>query len=134
MVTITISPAAWHATGSLKAEGHAYHGKEGEDLVCAALTALMDGLAANLREIPGLSFRREAKPGFVYMRWSRDHGDCVKDANRVAWHFYRALDTMGRAYPDAVRVKWVNQEYYKGRRKRNEAERRDHGSDKPAAK
>lgn len=114
MVSITITPGAWHATGSLKAEGHAGHGPQGEDLVCAAVTALLDGLAANLREVPGLAFRRETKSGFLYMRWSRDHGsDCIRDANRAVWHFYVALKEFGEAYPDAVRVRWNKQQYYR---------------------
>ena len=114
MVRITFRPASWHGTGSVKAEGHAEHGPQGEDLVCAAVTALVEGLAANLREVPGLAFRREARSGFLYMRWSRDHGsDCIKDANRAAWHFYRALEALARSYPEAVSVRWLKQEYYK---------------------
>lgn len=135
MINITITPAAWHATGSLKAEGHAYHGKEGEDLVCAAVTALVEGLAENLMEIDGVTFRRDVRPGWVYMRWTRANGsDGIKEANKAAWFFHRALAGMAKSYPDAVRVRWIKQEYYNGRRRQNEIERRDHRSDKPAAK
>lgn len=134
MVNITITPAAWHACGSLKAEGHAGHGPEGADLVCAAVTVLIEGLASNLKEIFGLNIKREVKPGFIYMRWTRASGsDCIKEANKAAWHFYVALKELGEAYPDAVRVRWNRQEYFKGRGKRNETQRRDHRSDKPAS-
>ena len=134
MVNITITPALWHATGSLKAEGHAMQGPVGEDLVCAGLTALMHGLAANLREIRGIQFRGDDRPGWLCMRWTRDNGsDGIHEANKAAWHFYRALDAMSKEYPDAVRVRWVSQQYYKGRKKRNETERRDHRSDKSAS-
>jgi uncharacterized protein YsxB (DUF464 family) len=116
MVRITFRPASWHGTGSVKAEGHAEHGPQGEDLVCAAVTALVEGFAANLDYIPGLQQTRRVGNGVEELRWYHQyHGghNGVQEANSAAWHFYRALEALAKAYPEAVSVRWLKQEYYK---------------------
>ena len=127
MVNITIRPAAWHAGGFLKAEGHAGKREDGGgvDPVCAACTALFEGLAVNLHDMAGIAVMRRAKSGLYDLRWTKEyHGSTPQSlhaANSAAWNFYKALDALSRTYPDAVRVRWDKAEYMKpgkGRPKR----------------
>ena len=131
MVNIKIRPAAWHAAGSLKADGHAGRLEEGTgiDLVCASVSTLLEGLAVNLTEMAGITTKLRQEAGNYSIRWSREyHGakpNALSDANSAAWHFYRALSALAKTYPDNVSVRWIKQEYIKpgkGRPKRNETE------------
>lgn len=134
MVQIKITPAARHASGTLTATGHALTAPEGRDLVCAAVTALVDGLAANLTDTHGITLQRRIDAERLQMRWTRtDSGDGIHEANSAAWHFFRALKQMSRAYPEALTVEWQQQRYYGGGRK-HETQRRDQRSAGPAAK
>lgn len=113
MINITIKPAVWHAAGFLRATGHAGTAPAGQDLLCAAVTALVDGLAANLQAVHGVSVSRKAENGAYVLRWTREKGvDGLKDANSAAWHAYVALRALAKEYPEAVKAAWVKQEYY----------------------
>lgn len=106
MIEIVIMPATMHEAGRLTADGHAMTGEPGRDLICAAVTALVDGLAANLQECWDVHTVRRASSGHVLLTWAKSDraGRGLRRANDAAGFAYTALKALAEAYPRAVRV------------------------------
>ena len=76
----------------VEARGHAGAGPKGEDLVCAAVTALVLTLKANAEATGG---RGEVGPGFARVRGGQD---TQRDFRAVC----RGFEILSRAFPRAV--------------------------------
>lgn len=109
MVKIRIKPAARLEGGYLIAEGHAGCGPRGADPVCAAITALIEGLAANLKETWDVHVSREAKDGDLVLRWNKSdkEGRGLRRANDAAGFTYISLRALEMAWPKALHVEKI---------------------------
>lgn len=103
MVNIIIKPATGTESGTAVATGHA--GKA-PDMVCAAVTTLMEALAANLDNCWDVKVTRRWEPGHMELRWTKTdrQGNGLRRANDAAGFTYTALRALSGAYPEAVRV------------------------------
>ena len=79
----------------VEAKGHAGTGPKGEDLVCAAVTALVLTLKANAEATGG---RGEVGPGFARIRGGQN---AQGDFRAVC----RGFEILSRAFPQAVRYR-----------------------------
>ena len=92
MLRVECSPRAL----ALRVEGHAYRGKPGEDIVCAAASALVYALAGRLRETGRLE-RFQSAPGYAEIAGS---GDCAREFALVRC----GLELLARQYPGRVEI------------------------------
>lgn len=106
MIDIKITPGAYHANGRLTATGHAGAVKEGFDPVCCAVSALIDGLLANLGGIYGLKVLVRDGNGKLDLSWIQENrdGHAMEMANRSANWAKNALKALAERYPQNVRV------------------------------
>ena len=100
MINITFHPD----TFELKVEGHADHGKKGEDIVCAAISALFYTLAEALYQseemmTSPLSF--DDKDGEGYIRCFPKE-EYVGNISRTYWTILVGLELVANSYPDNV--------------------------------
>ena len=88
--------------GEIEAKGHAGHGEKGKDIVCAAVSVLMDMLGREaVRKSGGECEMGEGRVkvrgyGFCYV--------CVLEAA------VRALEALEEKYPENVKIKRVESE------------------------
>lgn len=109
MVNIIITPAYRDKPGTLVAEGHAQSAKAGkEDLVCCAITTLMDALTTNLQLCWDVRTETDGKPGRLRIRWSKARARCrgMERANNCAGFVYNALRSIETDYPKNLHVEW----------------------------
>lgn len=67
----------------IRMEGHAGHHKDGQDLVCAAVSALTCNLINGLQELAGVRIRAETESGRAAVEW-----ECLTEKGRLlvdAW-------------------------------------------------
>ena len=76
--------------------GHAGHAPAGQDIVCAAVSALVYALAGRLRETGRLE-RFQSAPGYAEIAGT---GDCAREFALVRC----GLALLARQYPDRVEV------------------------------
>ena len=76
--------------------GHAGHAPAGQDIVCAAVSALVYALAGRLRETGRLE-RFQSAPGYAEIAGT---GDCAREFALVRC----GLELLARQYPDRVEV------------------------------
>ena len=80
----------------LVVQGHAGDGPAGQDIVCAAASALVYALAGRLRETGRLE-RFQSVPGYAEIAGS---GDCAREFALVRC----GLALLARQYPDRVEI------------------------------
>lgn len=122
MITISITPAYGSEGGMYRAVGHA---GEGKDMICNAVTAIEECLAANLANCWNIRYRRNAGKGTYELRWNKSdrQGKGLNRANQAAGFAYNGLKALAAQYPDTVNVQW-HQKYLE-RRDQNEYPKRD---------
>lgn len=106
MVNIEIFPAIRGGAGYLTATGHANQAPAGQDMVCCAITALIDALEANLRSCWDIRVMSQRESGHVRISWIKtDHrGVGINRANIYAGFVENALRELAKAYPTALEV------------------------------
>lgn len=97
MIKIEIKPATRTNPGVLRVTGHG----STVDL-CNAVTALYEGLAANLDNCWDIRVRRRAIPGDAELMWYKTDkaGRGVSRANSAAGFVYVALKALALAWPE----------------------------------
>ena len=130
MVDISIKPALRNEAGYLLAKGHALKGPHGQDLVCAAITTLIEGLAANLDACWDVKLTRKAEDGRVDLVWTKTDraGKGLKRANDAAGFTLTALRALAKEYPDALQVRRMkpNPEYRETAKRERREWRKSH--------
>lgn len=106
MVNIEIKPAIRCDSGYISVFGHAKTAPKGEDLVCCAITTLVDALEANLRSCWDIRVMSQRESGHVRISWIKtDHrGVGINRANIYAGFVENALRELAKAYPAALEV------------------------------
>ena len=80
----------------LAVRGHAGYGRQGQDIVCAGVSALVYALAGRLRETGRLE-RFQSAQGYAEIAGT---GDCAREFALVRC----GLELLARQYPDRVEV------------------------------
>ena len=115
MISITITPA--HIgngnNGLYRASGHA---GEGRELICNAVSAIEECLAANLLNTWNVRCERFAGKGSYELRWHKTdrHGKGLHRANLAAGFAYNGLKALAETYPNDIKVTW-NQQFMERR-------------------
>jgi len=89
---------------SVFAAGHAEQGTHGEDIVCAAISALLQAAWAGLTEVAGVAVEGRREPGDLEMRWPEAARDRV-DVVAILRTAELAIAQIARQEPRAVRYR-----------------------------
>lgn len=90
---------------SLLAKGHTGYAEEGKDIICAAVSALLQTFSLWLSEEYKDKFKLEKRKGFLHMEFPMD-----EKSNLVLWVFWRGLIEISRSYPAYVKCEEVKRE------------------------
>ena len=100
MINITFNPQSLE----LKVEGHALHGKKGEDIVCAAISTLFYTLADALyqsEEMMSSPLSFDDKDGQGYIKCSPKE-EYMGNITRTYWTILVGMELVANNYPDNV--------------------------------
>ena len=88
---------------SISAQGHTGYGEQGSDIVCAAVSTLMQALQVGLQDVLDIEdVAVEADSAVPRMTFTWDSED--EDAQIVAETVFRSLAAVANSYPDYVTV------------------------------
>lgn len=94
MITIT------HSHGRIKVEGHAGYAELGKDIVCAAISALVQAFAASVEELTTDEIKCEFGAGKALIQY----GDLSERAQVLMDSFFVGCRMVADNYPDNVRL------------------------------
>ncbi|MDD7020097.1 ribosomal-processing cysteine protease Prp [Hornefia butyriciproducens] len=80
--------------------GHAGYAPPGEDIVCAAISALTQTLAASVEELTGTGIKCDLRRGNAVIEYE----DLTEDAQLLVESFFIGAEGIAKAYPDCVRT------------------------------
>ena len=84
----------------IEVRGHANYGKHGEDIVCSAVSALVQTLIASVEELTEDRIEKDMQPGKVDIKFW-----CLSDQSKVLIDaFFIGVKGIAEAYPDNVKV------------------------------
>jgi uncharacterized protein YsxB (DUF464 family) len=87
---------------SVFASGHAETAAYGEDIVCAAVSALLQAAWVGLTDVAGVTVDGRRESGDLEMRWPEDARD-RSDVNAIVATVELAIAQIARQEPAAVR-------------------------------
>ena len=87
---------------SVVSSGHAEQGKHGEDVVCAAVSALLQAAWAGLTDVAGVKVDGRRRSGDLEMRWPEDARERA-DVVAIVRTAEIAIEQIAQQQPDAVR-------------------------------
>lgn len=81
-------------------KGHAGYAPHGQDVVCAAVSTLVQGFLLSVMELTHDEIKADMKPGEVIMQY----GDLSKEAILLVSSLFVGLKMVADEFPDNVRV------------------------------
>jgi uncharacterized protein len=88
------------------ARGHADFADHGEDIVCAAVSAILQAAALGLAEHARAQMETRKEPGFLELRWPEDQRD-RDDVRAIVATAELAVEQIAARFPKHVRLKRV---------------------------
>lgn len=88
---------------SIFARGHAAFAEAGDDIVCAAVSAILQAARLGLEEYAGVALEVEQKPGTLSIRWPELARDEAA-VRAIAATAELAVRQIASQYPDHVRA------------------------------
>ena len=86
--------------GGVSIKGHAGYAPHGQDVVCAAVSALVQGFYLSVMELTHDKIKAEMKPGEAVIQY----GDLSKEATLLVSSLFVGLKMIADEFPDCVRV------------------------------
>ena len=103
MVTVTLHEDSRGRLSSIAAEGHAGWADAGDDVVCAAVSAILQAAWLGLTDHAGVTVAGERNRGRLAMRWPaevRERADVAAIAATAAL----SIEQIARQFPEHVRA------------------------------
>ena len=94
---ITITRGKDHIT----IDGHAGYAEPGKDIVCAAVSTLVQTLIQSVEKLTTDLIEYDMKPGRVHIKW----WNLSSESRTLIDSFFCGVDMISFAYPDHVRIK-----------------------------
>ena len=102
MLEVRFSRDSRQRLSSVFASGHAEQGEPGEDIACAAVSALLQAAWAGLTEVAGVPVEGHRKSGDFAMRWPADARD-RSDVHAIVATAELAIAQIAKQYRGAIR-------------------------------
>jgi len=87
---------------SVFSSGHAEQGEPGEDIACAAVSALLQAAWAGLTDVAGVNVTGHRRSGDLLMRWPADVRDRA-DVHAIVATAELAVEQIAKQYRGAIR-------------------------------
>ena len=87
---------------SVFSTGHAGQGEPGEDIACAAVSALLQAAWAGLTDVAHVPVTGHRRTGDLLMRWPDEARD-REDVNAIVATAELAIEQIAKQYGDAIR-------------------------------
>ena len=88
------------AAGSVSITGHANYAPHGQDIVCAAISTLVQTLIQSVEDLCTDTISYHLQPGSVEIK----HGNLTKDAQLLLDSFFIGVYMIANSYPNHVEV------------------------------
>ncbi|MBV9104179.1 MAG: ribosomal-processing cysteine protease Prp [Candidatus Eremiobacteraeota bacterium] len=102
MVSVTTRRDSTKRLSSLSASGHSGWAQHGEDVVCAAVSAIVQTAWLGLREVAHVAVDARTGEGTLDLRWDAHTGGEATQA--IVETAEIAIEHLARQYPDHVRL------------------------------
>ncbi|HYL26300.1 MAG TPA: ribosomal-processing cysteine protease Prp [Candidatus Nitrosotalea sp.] len=104
MLEVTFYRDDRNQPAGFRASGHADFADYGEDIVCAAVSAILQAARAGLTEYARLDVRARQSPGELELIW-REQDRALESLRAIAATAELAVGEIARRYPDHVKVR-----------------------------
>jgi uncharacterized protein YsxB (DUF464 family) len=104
VVTVTFRRDSRNRLSSVFAEGHAGWADAGEDVVCAAASAILQAAWVGLTDHAHVEVEGERTGGRLAMRWAESERDRI-DLQAIVATAELAITQIGRQFPQHVRAR-----------------------------
>lgn len=84
----------------ITAEGHAGYAPYGQDIVCAAISALLQTLTQSVEELTNCEIKSDLRPGKAVIEYE----DETKETALLVESFFIGVSGIAAAYPENVEV------------------------------
>jgi uncharacterized protein YsxB (DUF464 family) len=108
MVTVTFRRDSQKRLSSLFADGHAGWADAGDDIVCAAVSAIVQAAWLGLAEHARVGVDGDRSGGRLEMRWPADSRD-RDDVRAIVATAELSIEQIARQYPEHVSVEHVQE-------------------------
>ena len=102
MVEVTFYRDSRDRLSSVFARGHADFGEYGQDIVCAAVSAILQALRLGLETYAGIPLDANQEPGELHLRWPVSARDDAA-LRAIVTTAELAVERIAEQYPEQVR-------------------------------
>lgn len=103
MVEVTFYRDSQDRLSSLFAQGHAGLGEYGQDIVCAAVSAILQALRLGLETYAGIPLDANQEPGELCLRWPENARDDAA-LRAIVTTAELSIERIAEQYPEQVRL------------------------------
>ncbi|MBV8198933.1 MAG: ribosomal-processing cysteine protease Prp [Candidatus Eremiobacteraeota bacterium] len=105
MLAVTFYRDARDRIAALAARGHADFAEQGQDIVCAAVSAILQAARVGLEEHAGIALRARQRAGSMTLRWPEAARD-AESVRAIVATAALAIEAIARRFPDHVQLHW----------------------------
>ena len=87
-------------SGGISVKGHANYAPHGQDMVCAAVSTLVQNLVYSISELTEDKILHHMQPGAVEIR----HGNLSEGAKLLLDSFFIGINMIAESFPNHVRI------------------------------
>jgi uncharacterized protein YsxB (DUF464 family) len=102
VVEVTFFRDSQDRLSSVFAQGHAGFDEHGQDIVCAAVSAILQALRLGLETYAGIPLVAEQEPGELCLRWPENARDDAA-LRAIVTTAELSIERIGEQYPEQVR-------------------------------
>ncbi len=102
MLVVTFRRDSRDRLSSIVSRGHAEQGEPGEDIACAAVSALLQAAWAGLTDVAHVTVTGHRRSGDMTMRWPEDARG-REDVNAIVATAELAVEQIAKQYRGAIR-------------------------------
>ena len=86
--------------GGISVKGHAHYAEPGKDIVCAAVSILVQNLIQSIEELTPDKIEYEIQPGWVCIK----HGNLSEKAKALVDSFFIGICLVADEFPGYIRI------------------------------
>ncbi len=106
MVTVTFRRDSRNRLSSVFADGHAGWANSGEDIVCAAASAILQAALLGLTRVAGIDVTSDISEARLTMSWPASERDRA-DVNAIVATAELSMESLAHDFPEHVRYECV---------------------------
>ncbi len=96
-----------HTPGEITISGHAHYAKPGKDIVCAAVSVLVQNLICSTYKLAGYEMEVTEKDGYISSIKYRDIRQMTETERTLINSFIIGVEMIAESYPDNVTLKYM---------------------------